>query len=221
MTLEPIDLDSVEGSPIGRRARDALAASIVTGQLPPGQPLSDRQLAEALGVSRTPVREALHLLVSSGLVIRHGRVGWRVAEFGTENVANVYQLRRLLEPAGFESMDTWDESMFAEFARFAEVLGEPPVEDDLASYLRNDQDLHRAFVRSSRNSLLYRFYETVELQIDWARHFVPNRNWLRLTASFHEHQAILEAIADRDPGRARDALTAHISAAEQAIVSLL
>lgn len=221
MTLEPLDLVTLEGSPIGRRTHDALASYIVSGKLEPGQPLSDRHLAEALGVSRTPVREALHMLTSSGLVTRSGRVGWAVAEFGVENVNHVYQLRRLLEPAGFESMDTWDQSVFAQFAQFAELLDHPPDRDDLATYLTNDRQLHRAFVKSSSNSLLARFYETVELQIDRVRHFVPNHNWMRMADSFNEHRAILDAIADRDPDGATLALRAHITAAERAILELL
>lgn len=221
MTLEPLDLEALEGSPIGRRTHDALAAYIVTGQLEPGQPLSDRHLAEQLGVSRTPVREALHMLTSSGLVIRSGRVGWAVAGFGAESVKHVYQLRRLLEPAGFETMDTWEPSVFEEFAQFAALLDHPPDRNDLATYLTNDRQLHRAFVRSSDNSLLARFYETVEFQIDRVRHFVPSHNWMRLADSSEEHRAILSAIADRDAESAREALQAHITAAEKAILDLL
>lgn len=221
MNIESLNLDEIEGSPIGRMTYDAIAKSIVTGQLKPGEPLSDRQIADALGVSRTPVRDALHMLVSSGLVARRGRVGWSVTEFGEQNVKNVYQLRRLLEPAGFEYLDDWDPALFDEFSALAHLYDGPPNKDDLSGYLEADRELHRLFVRASGNELLGHFYGTVELQIDRIRHFVPSRNWLRIGQSFEEHAEILSAIADRDAKRAREALEKHIWAAEQAILDLL
>lgn len=221
MDLQSLDLEEIDGSPIGRRTYDAIAASIVNGQLQPGQSLSDRQLAEALGVSRTPVRDALHMLVSSGLVARRGRVGWAVTEFGAEDVKQVYQARRVVEPAGFDVMGEWDDAIFAEYERFDRLHERPPDQERLADYLATDRDFHRLLVRSSGNALIARFYGVLELQIDRIRHFVPERNWMRLGESFEEHRAILAAVAERDPAKARDAVRQHICAAEEAILALL
>lgn len=221
MELKSLDLEGIDGSPIGRRTYEAIADSIVTGQLQPGQTLSDRQLGEALGVSRTPVREALHMLVSSGLVERRGRVGWAVSGFGADDVVQVYQARRIVEPAGFERMDAWDPDLFEAFDRFSVMHDSPPGREDLAEYLQTDRDFHRLLVHSSGNALLQRFYDVLELQIDRIRHFVPGRNWLRIAESFEEHRAILDAVAERNADAARDAARRHICAAEEAILSLL
>ena len=87
---------------LGDRTFEAIRAAIVSGELAPRQALVDRQLAEQLQVSRTPVREALHRLEADGFVQPRGRAGWEVADFTEQDVRELFQLRVLLEPIGLD-----------------------------------------------------------------------------------------------------------------------
>lgn len=90
-------------SPISRRddlrsvAYTRLKRMILTARLPPGSHLVERDLAAKLGISRTPVREAIARLVAEGLILRRPRRGYRVATMGVQQVAGLYAVREALE----------------------------------------------------------------------------------------------------------------------------
>src|SRR3712207_5219229 len=90
-------LRRIEVVRINEQVHEAIEAAIVRCELGPGAVLGDRQLAEMLGVSRTPVRDALHRLESSGLVERRGRMGWMVSTFAIQDVRELFELRRVLD----------------------------------------------------------------------------------------------------------------------------
>src|SRR4028119_1905117 len=94
-------LQPINTAHINEQVYEAIEGAIVRSELGPGALLGDRQLAEALGVSRTPVRDALHRLESSGLVERRGRAGWAVSGFAIRDVHELFELRRILAPLGF------------------------------------------------------------------------------------------------------------------------
>ncbi len=83
--------------PLGERVYAALRQLLRAGRIPPGQPLQEAALAEQLGVSRTPVREALRHLESDGLVVPDGR-GYTVPALSERDVEEIYALRFLIEP---------------------------------------------------------------------------------------------------------------------------
>ena len=85
--------------PLGERVYAALRQLLRAGRIPPGQPLQEAALAEQLGVSRTPVREALRHLESDGLVVPDGR-GYTVPALTRRDVEDIYALRFLIEPEG-------------------------------------------------------------------------------------------------------------------------
>lgn len=92
------DLKTIErAQPLGDRVYAELRQLLRAGGLPPGQPLQEAALAEQLGVSRTPVREALRHLESDGLVVPDGR-GYTVPALGDRDVEEIYALRFLIEP---------------------------------------------------------------------------------------------------------------------------
>jgi DNA-binding GntR family transcriptional regulator len=93
------DMQPINTVHINEQVYEAIEGAIVRSELGPGALLGDRQLAEALGVSRTPVRDALHRLESSGLVERRGRAGWAVSGFALRDVHELFELRRILEPS--------------------------------------------------------------------------------------------------------------------------
>ena len=166
-------LRRIEVVRINEQVYEAIEAAIVQCELGPGAVLGDRQLAEMLGVSRTPVRDALHRLESSGLVERRGRMGWMVSTFALQDVRELFELRRVFEPLGLERLsETWDEAVVRELSHSFERFPEQLTQDLLPDYLHDDRRFHNKIVECSRNDRIIRFYGTVEKQIDRIRHYL-------------------------------------------------
>jgi DNA-binding GntR family transcriptional regulator len=214
-------LRRIEVVRINEQVYEAVEAAIVRCELEPGAVLGDRQLAEMLGVSRTPVRDALHRLESSGLVERRGRMGWMVSTFALRDVRELFELRWVFEPLGLERLsETWDEAVVRELSHSFEKLPERLTEDLLPDYLHDDHRFHKKIVECSRNGRVIRFYGTVEKQIDRIRHYLSYNYEGRVEASLEEHREICAAIAARDLSAATEALNDHLRNVEELITAL-
>ena len=206
---------------INEQVYEAIEGAIVRSELGPGVLLGDRQLAEALGVSRTPVRDALHRLESSGLVERRGRAGWAVSGFALRDVHELCELRRILEPLGFERLSgTWEEATVRELSRFFDDFPGRMPEDWMPRYLNADRRFHKRIVECTGNGRIVRFYEVVEKQIDRIRHYVSYNYEGRVEDSLAEHREICAAIAARDLSAATEALVRHLRKVEELIAAL-
>ena len=211
----------IEVMRINEQVYEAIETAIVRCELGPGTVLGDRQLAEVLGVSRTPVRDALHRLESSGLVERRGRMGWMVSTFALQDVRELFELRRIFEPLGLERLsETWEEAIVRELSHSFEKLPERLTRDLLPDYLHEDRRFHKQIVGCSRNSRIIRFYGTVEKQIDRIRHYLSYNYEGRVEASLKEHREICAAIAAHDLSAATEALDNHLRNVEELISAL-
>ncbi|MDQ5819654.1 MAG: GntR family transcriptional regulator [Actinomycetota bacterium] len=214
-------LRRIEVVRINEQVYEAVEAAIVRCELEPGAVLGDRRLAEVLEVSRTPVRDALHRLESSGLVERRGRMGWMVSTFVLQDVRELFELRRILEPLGLERLsETWDEAVVRELSHSFEKFPERLTEDLLLDYLHDDHRFHKKIVECSRNGRVIRFYGTVEKQIDRIRHYLSYNYEGRVEASLKEHREICAAIAACDLSAATEALNDHLRDVEELITAL-
>jgi DNA-binding GntR family transcriptional regulator len=206
---------------INEQVYEAIEAAIVRCELEPGAVLGDRQLADMLGVSRTPIRDALHRLESSGLVERRGRTGWMVSRFALRDVRELFELRRVLEPLGLGRLsETWDEAVVRELSRSFEEFPERLTEDLIPDYLHEDRRFHKKIVEHSRNGRVIDFYEMVEKQIDRIRHHVSFSYEERVEASLKEHREICAAIAAHDLSATIEALYRHLCNVEGLITAL-
>ena len=214
-------LRRIEVVRINEQVYEAVEAAIVRCELEPGAVLGDRRLAEVLEVSRTPVRDALHRLESSGLVERRGRMGWMVSTFALQDVRELFELRRVLEPLGLERLsETWDEAVVRELSHSFEKFPERLTEDLLLDYLHDDHRFHKKIVECSRNGRVIQFYGTVEKQIDRIRHYLSYNYEGRVEASLKEHREICAAITARDLSAATEALNDHLRNVEELITAL-
>src|ERR687896_1452745 len=201
---------------------EAIETAIVRCELGPGTVLGDRHLAEVLGVSRTPVRDALHRLESSGLVERRGRMGWMVSTFALQDVRELFELRRVFEPLGLDRLSkNWDEAVVRELSHSFEKFPERLTEDLLPDYLYDDHRFHKKIVECSRNGRVIRIYGTVEKQIDRIRHYLSYNYEGRVEASLKEHREICAAIAARNHSAATEALDNHLRNVEELITDLV
>ncbi len=195
-------------------AYEALESAIVRCELPPGTPLVDRQLSEALGVSRTPIRDAMQALETVGLVVRvRGR--YSVAGFELDDVGELFQMRRLLEPPGLEGLaKTWDADTVQELATFFAAAEAPGPPGPYEQYLARDHAFHKRIVELAGNSRLVHAYAIAEKQINRIRHYLAPGYTGRMREVVNEHQDVCDAIARHDLDGARNALLSHLEAGE-------
>lgn len=205
------------------RVFEALEDAVVTGQLTPGQVVTDRTLSTQLGVSRTPVREALQRLAASGLVRpRDHGPGWQIADFDEQDLRELFELRRALEPIGLRRLL---EDVNSDLIRLRHRLGrffddfESPIEkEDYPRYFQRDNEFHNEIVGASNNSRVVNFYGIIERQIDRGRQFLSTGYHGRVEENLAEHRAITRAIADGQVDAAIDALQYHLRRGEELMV---
>lgn len=199
------------------RALATLRAEIVDGTLTPGAPLTEAQQAERLGVSRTPVREALARLIADGLVEERGPRTLLVSTIDPDDVVALFDLRSPLdEQAARLTARRADHNDRAAFRAIAERFGAVTVEslrnDDVSrhGYYALVADFDSAIDAAlGRSSYLTAAIASVRLHLARVRRLARDDD-ARLLAAAAEHRAIAEAIADGDPERAVAATRLHL-----------
>lgn len=198
-----------------------LENAIVECVLPPGTALSDRELAQQFGVSRTPVRDTLHLLESSGLVERGQRTGWAVTQIRLQDVRELYELRALLEPAGLGRIVEWEDDALSKVASMFDGFSVPMGQGEVEHYLTRDDEFHQLIIKATGNSQLTRAYYVVDRQLARCKRFVSYQDDSRREDSLREHRLVCEALGRRDEKAARATLLDHIRTAEDALTGAI
>jgi DNA-binding GntR family transcriptional regulator len=183
-----------------------LLEAIVGGALPSGTELSEVALAAQLNVSRTPVHEALGRLCNDGFVEQRKNRTARVAHSTSQDLQEMYEVRKLLECAAAERAATrLPPKQLAALRQEAEGLTVVPRgEDWLARAIDFDFRFHEAIARASGND---------HLRAEIGRYFLLLRAFRRMLSqdeAVGEHLAILRALEARDAGAASRAMAAHL-----------
>lgn len=201
---------------LGERVYEVVRDRIVTVELAPGSPLPVGDLARELGVSLTPVRDALNRLAAEGLVEDIARKGYFVASLDPEDVTDLLQARRLIEIAAVEQgLDLIESEQIEEMGRLVDEM-EGWLDDhggyrDYAEFSRRDSQFHQLLVASARNRHLQQVYRGLSVHVHIYRTNLAARvGYHRGTATVNEHRAILEAIRGRDLRAVKRAITRHV-----------
>lgn len=201
-------------------AYEALRARIVDGKILPGERLREAALASELGLSRTPVREALRRLESAGLVEHRPHRGVVVRQLDHNAVTELYLMREVLEAtaAGLAARHASD----AEIATLEDMLAEQSAlfEGDAEGAARLNKLFHRALYRGAHNRYLLETLDALAVSMSLLGRTtlsLPGRN----AEAVGEHRAILDAIARHDPDAAEAAARTHIQGAHRARLRLM
>lgn len=186
---------------------EAIKHSILTGELTPGQALVEAELAERLGVSKTPVREALKTLAGTGLVVMLPYKGATVRRVDSELARAVYDMRLLLEPAAAGRTTLARASLAAAHA----ALDAADAAADAAERSLANRAFHRVLYAGCGNPLLVRQLD--ELRDQTA--LISSAAWSCRPSSWQqeaqEHRAILAAAEAGDAALVRALVRGHIS----------
>jgi DNA-binding GntR family transcriptional regulator len=202
---------------------DCLDKAILTGELPLGARLSEQSLAEGLGVSRGPLREALRRLEGRHLIVRVHNLGARVASFTKEDISQLLTIREALEgvAARCAAEKMTDEEIVELSALVTAGPDESKKRQDFVEYHQSlDHDFHYRIIQGSRNSRLMDILlkDTFYLLRIYRYRFKLVDSPLRAPQATSEHGSILDAIASRDPEAAENAMRKHLRKANAHII---
>jgi DNA-binding GntR family transcriptional regulator len=194
---------------------------IVSGGCGPGERLDERALAQALGVSRTPVREAVTRLVSDGLVEHRPYQGNFVRSFTAEQVAGLYDARRVLEVLAIrEAVPRLTEEMLAAIRGALDRACSALAEGDMAGFGDADRTFHQLINECSGNETLVLLLQNLDAQIQIVR-AVANCDPRLVERTLIERDGILAALKDRDADRAAMLMAEHIDDVKRTVVDQL
>lgn len=217
--LIPVKLDNYK--PLREVVFEALREAIMSGALPPGERMMEVQLAEELGVSRTPVREAIRKLELEGFVVMIPRKGAYVAGISLKDVADVFEIRTALEAlaAGLAAERITDEEL-EEMERIVVLKSEAIKNNDLELLIETDTQFHEVLYRASRNEKLFQIINNLREQIQRFR-TTSLASPGRMRLALEEHKKIIEALSERNISQAQQLAQDHIENAENSMLEAL
>lgn len=189
-----------------------LREAIVSGDFELGQPLSERQLAEMLDISKTPVREALAQLRLEGLVRILPQKGAFVFTLSAQEVVEICELRLALESAALKFSIERNRKEFADaLSESAKRMMIYRTGNDNKSYLKEDTSFHNLFFEYCGNSLIKQAYAIHSGKISAIRTHLAHMSSLQMDLSFSEHERLAELARAGHIDEALAVLDAHIS----------
>lgn len=206
-------------SPVAsQRIAEIIADRILSGELPPGARIKQDEIALDLGASRIPVREALRILESRGLVTLRANAGAWVCQMSLHDLALSYQIRERIEPLLL--VDSLGELTDADVDELWEIQNEIEATTDVESFLILDRRLHWTSYRRHQAPQLAAM---VERLWDTTQHY--RRAYTRLAGRDGsrtinaEHRLLIEALAAREAETASNVLALHIQRTRVALAS--
>jgi DNA-binding GntR family transcriptional regulator len=195
---------------------------ILSDELRDGDPLDIDWLASELGISRTPVREALLMLEQEGLIETIPYKGTFITDLTKKDVEEIYRVREGLESLAVELAtplipDADLQNMQEMFA----AVGDEIEEGSFDGYFESDIGFHDLLIRHSGNQVLQQVLDTLSGRIYRVRAFSWRRSGSHMQLSFAEHRAILDAIVERDVERAKELMARHVRDAGRRIADLI
>ena len=186
-------------------ACERIREAIVGGKFKLGEQMSEAQLAQRLGVSKTPVREALLRLKGDGLVEIHPQRGSFVFSLTPAQVTQLCNYRAMIECAALREACTADPAGLArEWKRCVAEMRKAERARDLQALARIDMEFHHQLFVHCRDPYLCAGYEVVRSQLIALRHRSPIAN------AVGSHQVLVDALAAGDVGRACELLRGHV-----------
>lgn len=218
-TISKINLNDYK--PLRDVIFNTLREAIIKGEFLPGERLMEIQLSEKMGVSRTPVREAIRKLELEGLVIMIPRKGAHVSELTVKNIMDVLEVRASLDALAAalaaERMSSHEttrlKDVYEQFVIFAE-------RENLQGLVKKDVEFHEIIYKSSRNEKLIQIASNLREQIQRFR-IIYLKDYSNPRELIKEHAQILEAILAKNPQQAKIASDTHIQRQEEAMIRAL
>jgi DNA-binding GntR family transcriptional regulator len=189
---------------------DALREMIVNGELPPGQKVPEKELCELYGVSRTPLREALKVLATDGLINLEPNRGAWVSQITMGELDELFPIMGALEAlAGELACKQITDEEVAEIRALHDQMLRHYNARELEDYFKLNQRIHEAILAAARNATLTVQYRTLATRVRRGR-YMANMTRERWDQAMAEHEAILRALEERDGAELAVILKQHL-----------
>jgi len=204
-------------------AHQCIKTLILSGGLDSGDMLDIEWLVSELGVSRTPIREALLRLEQEGLVETIPYKGTFVLDVSEKDVEEIYQVRETLESLAVRlAMPVIPDEELKGMQALLASVGEEMERGDFERYFQSDTDFHALIVRHCGNKLLQQVLGTLTDRISFLRAFSRTRaSHHQMRQSFQEHCLILDALMERDVAKIERLMAEHIRNSGKRIADLV
>jgi len=197
---------------------NTLRRAILLGELKPGERLMEIHLADRLGVSRTPIREAIHKLEQEGLVTTVPRRGAEVAQITEKSMNDVLEVRRALDALCAElACDRITEEELASLQLACETFGDAVRTGDIKNIAQADVALHDIIVKATGNQRLIQLVNNLSEQM-YRYRFEYIKDTSQHETLVEEHTIIYQSILNRDKRTAAEAARTHIDNQKKAII---
>ena len=196
---------------LAEMASRKLRTLILTGELQPGERVTEAELTDLLQISRTPAREAIRILSSEGLLVVFPNRGAEVVSYSPEVVRDSIEVVEYLEGiAGRFAAKRATDSEVDEICSLTLEMQAAYRRRDKIRYYTLNQEIHYAILKASHNDVLVEEHQRVNTRLFRIR-FQPNDSDARWKSAMDEHESISKALESRQPELLGELLTNHLS----------
>lgn len=190
-------LDIPDPKLLVNRISDLLREGIVSGEFPPGEKLIEEELSSILGVSRTPIRQALHILELEGLVELVPRRGAFVAQLGQTDAEELYEILGMIESFAVRQLVANEETELTPLEEILSYTAEQIGKGNLQRIIQANLNFHYKLVETGGNQRLVMIYKTAQnaTRLYQSIGLSSQRDW---TESLADHRQIVAAIRRSD-----------------------
>ncbi len=182
---------------------------ILDGQLNPGDRIVETKVAKELGISQTPVREAIRQLSGEGIITIVPNKGPMVRQFDMKDVFEVYSLRSMLEGLAIRlAVQQASDEEISKLSAFFEDMKRKLVDDTVDSLLEESVHIHQSIVRLANHSRLAASYDSITFSISLAGRILGKVSTKQKEVD--QHAELIEALVRRDPDHAEKVMRQHI-----------
>lgn len=216
-------IKKIPRGPLREQVRVQIKDLILSNQIRPGQPIVIDRLANELGVSHTPVREALVMLEHDGLVTMRPYENPRVAVVDATYVCEAWDMRTLLEGWGINrATPALSDKALDEMEQMLDRARQEALQSRFEVHMETDMALHGMILRAAGSKLYERLAQLVSDQSIRARSLVETiATSQEVLQIIDEHCGLLDALRSRDPDRAHQCLIDHLQASRERTLAAL
>jgi DNA-binding GntR family transcriptional regulator len=217
VTLTAIDGRAYDGTGGGNRsvAYKQIKEAILSGALRPLELITEDHIAERLGLSRTPVREAFGLLAAEGLIVVIAKRGSFVAPLSVDDILELYQIRMPLECMTARiAAETISDDDIAALELLVKLELAQESKRSVQTSLAHSQEFHAIVISCANNRRLEALLKQLQSQTHRARALWPSTR-SRLNETWREHAQFVEALKARDPDAAERLMREHLDRARE------